>query len=210
MEKKTNRISEKKLAKRQQILDAASLIFIRDGYHKARVDEIAAVAGVGKGTVYEYFESKAALFQDMLEAKYAKNYTRIVLQLEQDSVSLREGMYRMVKNYIVVCEENRDLTFLVMKEVPFMGEDMKQWFMERQQEREAAFRSCIKQAIQDNVMREIDVEALLILCEGLLTTLHLSIAVGKFRRKDVNQLARAITDILMNGVAPEEKEPAGS
>ena len=208
MEKKTSRISEKKNAKRQQILDAACRIFTRDGYHKARVDEIAAAAGVGKGTVYEYFASKTELFQDMLETKYADSYEKIILQLEKDGVGLEEGMYRMVKSYIIFCEENRDLTFLVMKELPFMGEEMKQWFRERQEEREAEFRRTIRQAVQDNVMREVDVEALLILCEGLLSTLHLSIAVGRLRSRDINHLARSITDILMNGVSPAEESRA--
>ncbi|MCY1014609.1 TetR/AcrR family transcriptional regulator [Pyxidicoccus sp. MSG2] len=48
---------------RTAILDAAGEIFVRFGFKKASVEEIARRAGVGKGTIYLYFESKEALFE---------------------------------------------------------------------------------------------------------------------------------------------------
>src|SRR3954466_113264 len=48
-------------AKGQAILDAATAAFLRHGY-AASVDDIAAVAGVGKQTVYRHFGDKQALF----------------------------------------------------------------------------------------------------------------------------------------------------
>jgi len=37
-------------------------VFARDGYHQAKIEEVAKEAGIGKGTVYEYFRSKTELF----------------------------------------------------------------------------------------------------------------------------------------------------
>lgn len=48
--------------RRARILDGASMIFIRDGYEGASMSQIAAAASVSKGTLYNYFSSKEALF----------------------------------------------------------------------------------------------------------------------------------------------------
>ncbi len=48
--------------RRSRILDAALRCFARKGFHLTTVDEIAAEAGVSKGTPYVYFGSKLDLF----------------------------------------------------------------------------------------------------------------------------------------------------
>jgi TetR/AcrR family transcriptional repressor of nem operon len=47
--------------RREQILDAAASVFIEKGPSVATMDEVAAEAGVAKGTVYLYFDSKERL-----------------------------------------------------------------------------------------------------------------------------------------------------
>jgi AcrR family transcriptional regulator len=48
--------------KRDQILRGAAAVFSRDGYEGASVARIAQEAGVSKGTLYNHFDSKAAMF----------------------------------------------------------------------------------------------------------------------------------------------------
>lgn len=52
--------------KRNRILDAAGHCFATHGYAKTRVEEIAAAAGVSKGLVYTYFDSKESLLEAVL------------------------------------------------------------------------------------------------------------------------------------------------
>lgn len=48
--------------RREQISRAAIAVFARDGYQGAAVDDIAAEAGLSKGSIYRYFKDKEALF----------------------------------------------------------------------------------------------------------------------------------------------------
>jgi len=48
--------------RRQQILAAAMTCFMRKGYHRATMDDIALESGLSKGTLYWYFKSKKELF----------------------------------------------------------------------------------------------------------------------------------------------------
>ncbi|MCS7000600.1 MAG: TetR/AcrR family transcriptional regulator [Bacteroidota bacterium] len=49
-------------AKRQQIIAAAIRVFAQRGFHATKIEHIAEAAGIGKGTIYEYFSSKDELF----------------------------------------------------------------------------------------------------------------------------------------------------
>jgi AcrR family transcriptional regulator len=53
----------------QQILDAALKVFAAHGIAEARLEEIAARAGVSKGTIYLYFPSKEELFREVVRQK---------------------------------------------------------------------------------------------------------------------------------------------
>src|SRR6185295_417066 len=53
-------------ARRQAILDAALTVFAAQGYEAARLDDVAARAGVAKGTLYLYFKDKEALFENLV------------------------------------------------------------------------------------------------------------------------------------------------
>jgi AcrR family transcriptional regulator len=50
-----------KAGRREDILDAASLLFRRDGFAETSIEEIAARAGLSAGTVYNYFGAKGDL-----------------------------------------------------------------------------------------------------------------------------------------------------
>lgn len=53
------------------ILDAAIRVFADKGYHAASVSDVAKEAGLGKGTLYLYFESKEGLAIAIVERQFA-------------------------------------------------------------------------------------------------------------------------------------------
>jgi AcrR family transcriptional regulator len=50
--------------KRTDILSSARALFKENGFHNTRMDDIAQNAGVGKGTLYEYFKNKQEIFDE--------------------------------------------------------------------------------------------------------------------------------------------------
>ena len=61
-----SRREAKKVEHRRRILETAQEVFFRDGFVEANLDEIAKGAGVAKGTLYRYFDSKADLYVAVL------------------------------------------------------------------------------------------------------------------------------------------------
>ncbi len=57
---------ERRQDKLQAILNAALDVFVEKGFADTRLDEVAARAGVAKGTIYLYVPSKSALFEELV------------------------------------------------------------------------------------------------------------------------------------------------
>jgi AcrR family transcriptional regulator len=51
---------------RRNLIEAAERIFAELGYHEASIVKITEAAGVGQGTFYLYFESKKAIFDEVV------------------------------------------------------------------------------------------------------------------------------------------------
>ncbi len=52
--------------KRQAIMEAATALFLRDGYRNTSMDQVAADAAVSKQTVYKHFADKEQLFREIV------------------------------------------------------------------------------------------------------------------------------------------------
>lgn len=63
---------EKEASKRERIIDAAIEVFCAAGYDAASMADVAAKAGVAKGTLYLYFESKQCLFEEAYRLCHAE------------------------------------------------------------------------------------------------------------------------------------------
>jgi AcrR family transcriptional regulator len=60
-------VAEPKSERRQQIMQAAKQVFADSGYHGASINAIIERAQIARGTFYLYFESKAAVFDSILD-----------------------------------------------------------------------------------------------------------------------------------------------
>ena len=58
--------------KRARILEAAILVFARQGYHGARVSDIAREAGIAYGLVYHYFRNKEEILASVFEERWSR------------------------------------------------------------------------------------------------------------------------------------------
>jgi AcrR family transcriptional regulator len=65
-------------AKRRQVMEGARTVFTKVGFDGASMNDIARAAGVSKGTLYAYFESKERLFEAMIREDRAKQAERLL------------------------------------------------------------------------------------------------------------------------------------
>ncbi|MFD1200203.1 TetR/AcrR family transcriptional regulator C-terminal domain-containing protein [Brucella gallinifaecis] len=69
--------------KRQQILEGAQVVFLRMGFDAASMNDITREAGVSKGTIYVYFNSKEELFVALCEHYRRTMFSNLIDKLER-------------------------------------------------------------------------------------------------------------------------------
>ncbi len=103
-----------KKEKQKQIVQAAIRVFSRKGFARTTISDIAEEAGIGKGTVYEYFESKEAVIHQTFDT-FMEELTPDFEDLLQSGLPAQEKLIRMITGYSRVLEskEKQDLIGLV-------------------------------------------------------------------------------------------------
>jgi AcrR family transcriptional regulator len=76
--------------RRQALLDAALAVFSADGFAAAKLDDIAAKAGVAKGTIYLYFRDKDDLFEQIVRGAVKPVDTQLQTLAAMPDISTRD------------------------------------------------------------------------------------------------------------------------
>ena len=82
------------IEKKEIILKSAFDVFIKKGFHSTKVSEIAESAGIGKGTIYEYFHSKKEIFEEAFVDNINTSYEKLKALLSQNV-----GFKEKLENY---------------------------------------------------------------------------------------------------------------
>lgn len=77
--------------RKSQIILSAMEVFGKSGFHKGKVEDIAINAGLGKGTIYEYFKSKEEIFKEMLQYMF-ETYIEAIKKAAQDKTTVKDKL----------------------------------------------------------------------------------------------------------------------
>jgi AcrR family transcriptional regulator len=110
-----SRREREKAQRRDDILQAARGVFFQRGFHTVTVDDIAAAAEVGKGTVYLYFDAKETILAHLL----LEGLDKLVAELEaaysaDRRLAARTRLRRMADAYLKFFQQNPEYYRLLM------------------------------------------------------------------------------------------------
>jgi len=142
----------RKAERPQEIVEAAFTEFSRNGYATTTLDQIAERAGVTKGTIYVYFESKEHLFISMVR-EFTKGATEIVHGMfethEGSTADLLRAQFSFIYQHIVQDKRRREVVRMLIAEAARFPELADRYH-------EEILRPCLdmlKQAIQRGIDR---------------------------------------------------------
>jgi TetR/AcrR family transcriptional regulator, fatty acid metabolism regulator protein len=106
---------------REYLLQCAEKSFSRKGYYETQVSDIVKMAGVAKGTIYQYFTGKEAIFKTLLSL-YMREWEKAIAVNLKDYGGNGQGLYyaqqylrhRLIKTADFF-RENQDRTNIILR-----------------------------------------------------------------------------------------------
>lgn len=188
-----------KTGKRNLILEAAVKIFSSKGYHNTRMEEIAVEAGIGKGTIYEYFSSKLQLFQAMLEHSLSY-YFEVLGQENFKLMSLEERIRILIETHCRFSLEKKDLTKIIFFDHNMLDDELLEWAMSMRQEKQRRTLEFIEEGIIKKEFREdVDKSLMGLVISSTLAGLGAVISLDDWE-VDPASVAVQLSDVIMNGI----------
>jgi AcrR family transcriptional regulator len=107
--------------RRRIILTAALEVFSRHGFAAARLDEVAAQAGVAKGTLYLYFPNKQTLFEELIRSYVSPLFDKLAQDTPPNvppQVFIAQ-FFQMFRTQVLGTERQRILQLLITEGARF-------------------------------------------------------------------------------------------
>jgi len=140
---------------KERILEAALEVFSNKGFHSATTDEIAERAGVGKGTLYRYFETKDKLFAELVRLR-----TEELGKRAGSIIDSRDDVLTMISKYIRLYFEffdsNQRLFRLVVQEQLDLGEHSPDEYFRRVMRAIPKLKRKVYEGTQQGILKDVD------------------------------------------------------
>ncbi|MDQ8727481.1 TetR/AcrR family transcriptional regulator [Bradyrhizobium sp. LHD-71] len=182
------------------ILAAATRVFAENGYSTASITDIARAADISDGLIYKYFENK----RDLLETVLERFYERIIADLEPKIAKGRtfaDRLYVLISEHLHVFIADRDLCRLFISEVRTASDYRGSAIQQLNRRYTSILLKIVDQGIADGeVVAGMDPRLVRDMLFGAIE--HTSWRhINGSKPVDVPRVARAMTDVLVNGLA---------
>ena len=160
------RWQRRKDARPPEILDAALAVFAQKGFAATRLDDIAAKAGITKGTIYLYFDSKQALFEALARQSIGQRIDQVQAQLAAFTGSSAD-MLRLVlatMGHFAMTSDRVVLPRLVLAEAANFPQLAEFWRREIVDRGIGIFTTIIQRGIERGEFRKIEPQHAARLC----------------------------------------------
>ncbi len=109
---------DNKIRNERAILDAALELFSSKGLERSSVSDVVAKSGLARGTFYNYFPDKEALWQKTIDL-FVGSIAEILIRERKKARSLHEFMYNSFYAYARVFEDPRHVKLLTLNQPVF-------------------------------------------------------------------------------------------
>ena len=187
---------------RERILDAAAKLFRGQGYHSVRLTDVAAEAGMQKGSLYYHFGSREELVIEVLNIGVDRVFDAVSEKIASlpASTSPRACMVAAMEEHLRLALMQDDYIAANLRIYPLLPESVRQTHAPIRRKYSDLWRTMLDKAAAAGELRaDLDLAVLRMVLLGSVTWSTEWYRPGA--RLSIEQIARQMTSILFDGAA---------
>ncbi len=199
---RTTRARALREERRQQILDAALEIFADSGYHRASISDIVKRAKVARGTFYLYFDSKHAIFAELLEDLLTGFRGTVVgVDTSGDAPPLLDQLVETVRLILDAACSSRAVATIIFREALTLDEEVDARVQAFEDRLHAYVRTSLDNGIALGLLRPHDASVVATCVYGSIRqVIHRVVVLEPDDEPDLEHLAGEIVRFALSGV----------
>ena len=203
-------------ARQRQILGCAKRVFAERGFHAANIGHICEAAGIGRGTLYQYFANKRALLTailrdalDRVRALMERQAARVVKYAPPETISRDvaiEFSARQLRELLGVVFEDEDTLRILLREAVGLDVDVETILSEIDETLISILERSLAMGQRAGFIRDLDVRTVATMLVGGVEKLALA-ALRSDAPVDLDVLAREATRLHSIGMFSDRLMP---
>lgn len=200
------RREEQRARTRQELLDAAQVVFARQGYHATSVDDVAEAAGYTKGAVYSNFRSKEELFLELLDLRIDRNVEALEDVLLSSEAAERPRMLGEIRDSIVIVDREWFLLQTEFMLYAARNEEVRERVADRQRRTRERITELVRTTLADMGITEprVPVEDLAQLLLSAASGLNHAGMIDDEVADASGDLLTSLAELLLDAISPPE------
>jgi TetR/AcrR family fatty acid metabolism transcriptional regulator len=186
--------------KYHRIIDAATKVFAKKGFFKAKVSEIAKEAKVADGTIYLYFENKDAI----LIALFEEQMKRVLENMREDISKEKDVIKKIQKfalSHLKLIEQNKDMAEIIQVELRQSTKFMKEYKNEKFAEYLDLISAIVKEGQDKGIFKKAVLPGIAKRAFfGALDEMSRFWVLSSRRKYDIETAAKQISDYFLYGL----------
>lgn len=191
-------MTDRKAAREDQLLEAATRLFREKGYHNTSMQDLADALGVQKGSLYYYIDSKAELLRRLLERATSFLGTRID-EIYATDLSPPEKLRQALENHAQAMMNHLDLVAVYLNEYRNLAPPRLEKSLAVRKHYEQVLMQILQDGIERGDFRPVNVKMAAFGLLGMLNWTHQWFSPeGDFTSQEI---AAILADLALHGLS---------
>ena len=190
----------KNTEKYYKIIDAATKIFAKKGFHQAKISEIAREAQIADGTIYIYFENKDDILISLFEEQMNAVLDNMVEKISEQNNPIKK-LEKFALTHLQLIEQNKNLAEIIQVEIRQSSKFMKEYKNEKFAQYLDLVGDIIQEGQEKGIFKKYVIPGVAKRAFfGALDEMSRFWVLSSRKRYDIKTSAKQISEYFLNGI----------